>query len=464
MKPRWVLWLYPPAWRARYRAELEALIEDAGPGRGDTFDLLKEAIRMRVLESWPFAQLAIVLGIAGLLAGTGVFAIAKPRWVSQTELKISAPARLTGDLPRATVDQELTDQFQKMRNETLSRRSLSAIVQAPDLELYRKERESQPLEDVIEQMKRDLRIDLVRLPESGIAFRISFQYPDKIRAQKTVQKLITTFADANIGVDSGQWADGEHLDVLQPPTLPASVLGVREDLTGMVLLTSLFGVAGVMLAALTSLLVRVPRFRILGPVLGAIGMAAGVLVATFPWSHVSNARLMMSGNGHAPAAVPEAAERFNRLRSSILSTNTLSEIILDSRLRLYAGDLKSGSVENAVERMRRDVAVAMAPDSRATGPVISLSFRYPDRYKAQQTLQALVNKLADVDIQTRAQSLVFRPKLPLNLDVMDPPSLPQVPSGPNRWLILSMGLGTGIALAVFTKLAMRVRSASRTVS
>jgi uncharacterized protein involved in exopolysaccharide biosynthesis len=101
----------------------------------------------------------------------------------------------------------------------------------------------------------------------------------------------------------------------------------------------------------------------------------------------------------------------------------------------------------------------MSPGSGASGPVINLSFRYPDRYKAQQTLQALVNKLADVDIRTRAQPVTLRQKLPLNLDVLDPPSLPQAPSGPNPWLILSMGLGAGIVLAIFTTLVMRARSA-----
>jgi uncharacterized protein involved in exopolysaccharide biosynthesis len=101
----------------------------------------------------------------------------------------------------------------------------------------------------------------------------------------------------------------------------------------------------------------------------------------------------------------------------------------------------------------------MSPGSGASGPVINLSFRYPDRYKAQQTLQALINKLADADIQTRAQPPVFRETLPLNLEVLDPPSLPRSPSGPNPWMILSMGLGTGIVLAIFTKLAMRARSA-----
>jgi hypothetical protein len=460
MKPRWVLWLYPPAWRERYRAELEALIEDAGPGRGDTFDLFKEAIRMRVLESWSFSQLAVVLGIAGLLAGAGVFAIVPSRWVSQTELKMSAPARATGDLSRATVDQQLTGRFLKMRNDTLSRTSLSAIIQAPELDLYKKERESQPLEDVIAQMKRNLHVDLVRLPASGIAFRIWFRYPDRLKALKTVQKLIATFADANVAVDSDpRWADGEHLDIVQSPTLDASVFEMREDLKGIALITILFGVAGVVVAAIAKLLFRMSRFQVLAPVLGTIGMAAGVLIAFFPWSHVSHAELMMtlSGTGGASAVEREATGRFNRLRDSILSTNSLSEIILDPRLNLYAGERKSGSAENAVERMRRDIGVTTAPGSSASGPIISLSFRYPDRYKAQQTLQALVNKLADADIQARAQPLVFRRKLPLNLDVLDPPSLPRVPSGPNPWMILSMGLGTGIVLAILTKLAIRAR-------
>ena len=32
---RWVARLYPEAWRSRYGVELEALLEDVGPGAGD---------------------------------------------------------------------------------------------------------------------------------------------------------------------------------------------------------------------------------------------------------------------------------------------------------------------------------------------------------------------------------------------------------------------------------------------
>src|SRR5258708_7453271 len=112
MKPlaRWMLWLYPRVWRKRYRAELEALIEDSGCGWQVVFDLLKEALKMRVLESWSFAQLAMALGLAGVLAAA--VSAPRPTWISQAELKMTSSA---------ATQEEIIALLVGVQNATLSR-------------------------------------------------------------------------------------------------------------------------------------------------------------------------------------------------------------------------------------------------------------------------------------------------------------------------------------------------------
>ena len=92
----------------------------------------------------------------------------------------------------------------------MSRTSLSNLIQSPELNLYPTERQSKPLEDVIEAMKsKDLKITISQSPQSLLtrkasAFTISFAYYQRFKAQATVQKLITRFVDENQNAQRSQ--------------------------------------------------------------------------------------------------------------------------------------------------------------------------------------------------------------------------------------------------------------------
>jgi uncharacterized protein involved in exopolysaccharide biosynthesis len=123
-------------------------------------------------------------------------------YVSTAQMQIT-PQQISASIVATTINQQLTERIMSMENEILSRTSLSNIIQDPRLDLYRSDRESKPLEDVIETMRnRDIHISVQSLASSGSAnrasaFSISFSYPDRAKAQQTVQALITKFTDAN---------------------------------------------------------------------------------------------------------------------------------------------------------------------------------------------------------------------------------------------------------------------------
>jgi len=48
---RWAARLYPAAWRARYGVEMEALLEDAGSGGGDLWDIVRGALNMQMTNT-----------------------------------------------------------------------------------------------------------------------------------------------------------------------------------------------------------------------------------------------------------------------------------------------------------------------------------------------------------------------------------------------------------------------------
>lgn len=185
--------LYPAGWRARYAEEFAALIEDSSPGPAGVFDLLKGAIKMQLtIPSFP--KLAVALSLAGMLAGLGVSMLVARRYISTAELQFTyAP------LAPSTARQNLHERLISMEQEVLSRTSLSGVIQDPRLDLYRRAREHQPLEDVIEQMRtRDIKIQNLGSGRDYVPFTIRFTYPDRIKARDTVQALLTKFVDINL--------------------------------------------------------------------------------------------------------------------------------------------------------------------------------------------------------------------------------------------------------------------------
>ena len=189
--------LYPASWRERYGEEFETLIEDSRPGFVGTFDLLKGAIRMR-LHVPAFPKLALILSLAGLVAGLGVSMLVSPRYVSSAEMQFTY-APLAPSAPR----QNLHERLLEMEREILSRTSLSGIIQDPRLDLYLRARDRMPLEDVIEQMRtRDIQIQSLGSGSDYVPFTITFTYPDRLKAQDTVQALVTKFTDINMVMQS----------------------------------------------------------------------------------------------------------------------------------------------------------------------------------------------------------------------------------------------------------------------
>jgi uncharacterized protein involved in exopolysaccharide biosynthesis len=93
-----------------------------------------------------------------------------------------------------------------MQQEILSRTSLSELITRPALDLYRKERQRYPLEDVIQDMRnKSIKIQSVQVAGAGnerlaSAFTISFSYPDRFKAQAVVRELVTKFTEQNVTV------------------------------------------------------------------------------------------------------------------------------------------------------------------------------------------------------------------------------------------------------------------------
>ena len=169
-----------------------------------------------------------------------------------------------------------------------------------------------------------------------------------------------------------------------------------------------------------------------------------------------------------PAATP-AVEFLRQTEPQILSFQRLSEIIQDRRLNLYPSERATRPMEEVIRHMLANLRIAAVdPTSGAKGSVsaFSISFSYPDRYKAQRTVYAVMNAFVGrylAEARTNAsKSFALRQiterKAGGFLEVIDTASMPTAPETPNRVAIAAAGFGVGLLLGAIMLFFRRPRA------
>jgi hypothetical protein len=133
--------LYPAAWRDRYQAEFDALLEDVRPGWRVGIDVLKEAIVMQLRAGSMGRVIAVTMamGLAGLLIGLAVSVGMPKQYASLSFIRISSnPA-----IAKSARDEQVVS----MARAVLSRSTLRTLIQT--YQLYPAKVKKMPLEDVV---------------------------------------------------------------------------------------------------------------------------------------------------------------------------------------------------------------------------------------------------------------------------------------------------------------------------
>ncbi len=218
--------MYPRVWRERYGAELEALLDEMEPAGSDLFDVLRGAVIMQVRTISSYVRLAGAIALAGV-AVTAVAGLVLPgHYVSSSVIHVAAAS------DDRRVDPQLPDRVNMDWQEVVSRPSLSEMIRRPSFDLYKSERNRKPLEDVIEEMKRNVRIERIDQPpaQGGMAqaFRVSFSYPDKVKAKDVADALTERLR--NLYAANGDTArrhgevDIPAVQIISPANLPQAPL------------------------------------------------------------------------------------------------------------------------------------------------------------------------------------------------------------------------------------------------
>jgi polysaccharide chain length determinant protein (PEP-CTERM system associated) len=121
-----------------------------------------------------------------------VMASKMPNRYRSTALMLVVPQRVPETYVRSTVTARIEDRLQSLRQEVLSRTRLEAIIR--EFNLYPGYRQVSPMEDIVERMRRDVTVEVVR----GDAFRIGYVAPQARTAQRVAARLASVFSDANL--------------------------------------------------------------------------------------------------------------------------------------------------------------------------------------------------------------------------------------------------------------------------
>jgi hypothetical protein len=229
--------LYPAAWRERYAAEFDALIDDMRPQWHDLFNVLLGALRMQ-MGTRNYLKIAAFAGLAGaLVAGVCALTI-EDRYMSTAVVRFTFAGLADGNR------QGTLDRLARMKREVLSRNSLAEMMAQPALDLYAEDRKRMALEDVVENMRRGLRINLL---EGGnwraTTFETSCMYPDKFKARAVVREVVAKFVEQINETERYQAPSGtvtlqllDRANLPKRPIYPNRLLMIAVGLAGGVVL------------------------------------------------------------------------------------------------------------------------------------------------------------------------------------------------------------------------------------
>jgi hypothetical protein len=266
-------------------------------------------------------------------------------------------------------------------------------------------------------MRQDLRIS----PEAALVpcgagpsltTRISFAYRNKEMAWAVVQELVSRFASLSVSMQRSQaslwitnWPSDlpppeQEIVVLDRASIPNHPVGPNR------LLFLAGGFAGGLLLGLIAASARLrPKW-----ILQMAGFAAAGSALAIGLSFLVTERYTSTATLHfTTAVVPErlyravvgipAAETMQRMIQEVLRRDTLIDIIQKPSLDLYPKERTRDSLEEVVDKMRsRDLAIRPVDPPVGSTVAVSVSFTYPDPYKASAFVREVVSRMENLHL------------------------------------------------------------------
>jgi polysaccharide chain length determinant protein (PEP-CTERM system associated) len=167
------------------------------PGRKYSPDFFVSLLRKRW---WQIALSVTICTFIGLLVSRTI----PDLYRSDTLIQV-VPQRVPDSYVRSTVTTDVDDRLKSIQQQIVSRTRLEQTIQ--EFDLYPDKRKAQPMEQVVQDMRNDIQIQLTG-PNNGRptrpgqpaeidAFHVAFTYPDPLVAMRVTERLASWFIDEN---------------------------------------------------------------------------------------------------------------------------------------------------------------------------------------------------------------------------------------------------------------------------
>jgi polysaccharide chain length determinant protein (PEP-CTERM system associated) len=437
-------------------------------------------------------------------------------YVSQAVVKI-VPQQVPATMVQSAINQQMSDRINSMAGTIMSRTTLTTIIN--NFNLYPRERSRMPIEDVIEQMKKQVQIVPVASPTAGTdripAFAVQFSYENRFQAQRVVQDLVSRFIDENIRNRSNatfqttQFMRDEldnakkDLDGFENKVasfrmanngrLPEQVEGSVQQLG--VLQTQIMNLDSQISRANEDKLQLESNIRIYKDQLAALNRGADVSVVsqaqkslklaeqdkevearerelaslrqrykdTFPDVQAAVGRLEEAKKKRAEVEKEESSKKPETVSAKATTpaemTREARELDANIRRLESAMEARDMDIQNSQKEMKRISGLVQTYQGRIeTVPLGEKQYAdlLRDRDLAKERVIDLTGKLEHAEM---AQEMEGR-KQGETLELLDPASLPSTPAAPKRPMVIGMGSVAGLFLGFVLAAAREMKDTS----
>lgn len=178
---KWLMLLYPRQWRARYGEEFVALLEQTNGGWREALNIAKGVIVMRLST----VRCAALGALTGLVVGLAFWGLLDPGYNARIAIPRSKFKVCHGSINNCDPKFYYLDPAEELQSEQarLDKQMLTILID--QYELYRQQRTSKPLDEIIRTMRSKITVEL----GTEEIFLLTFAHPDRAKAEEVVKEL-----------------------------------------------------------------------------------------------------------------------------------------------------------------------------------------------------------------------------------------------------------------------------------
>jgi polysaccharide chain length determinant protein (PEP-CTERM system associated) len=434
-------------------------------------------------------------------------------YISEATIQVVPPQVPERYVP-SNVNSEMTQRINTMANSIESRANLTNLINTHNL--YRGQLARKPLEDVIEQMRKEIHISPVgSLQAQGkgptSAFRVSYEYSNRYVAQRVAAELARDFIDANIRALAGQsaattdflkdqWdAAKKRLDELEnrmtqfrlknagrlPDQLQANLQTLRS------LETQLGGVNDTINRIGQEKLLLEGQIRIYRDQLAAVNQGADAISTRVKDERLAQAErdvavmeTILSGlkqrykETHPDVRQAEAQLKALQQRRDALLKEDAQKVPDSGPKKPSTQEVRGNQeLEAAVARLQSQIQVRdmdleeRAKTQKKLGETIDaynariqasplMERDYTELSRDYNMAKSIYEELNAKKSQSEAATALENRQYGERLELLESASLPETPAKPNRLLIVGAGIGIGLTLGFFAAGAREMKDGS----